>query len=699
MSFAYPSFLFALFALAIPIIIHLFNFRKFKKVYFSNIRFLKEVKQQTQSKSKLKHLLVLISRILAIAFLVLAFAQPYIPNNNAKIITGSKAVSIYIDNSFSMDAVNKGGSLLDEAKNKAKEITGAYKPSDRFQLLTNDFEGRHQRLVNKEEFLELLDEVKISPAVKTLSEIVSRQNDALGEAEAVRKNAFIISDFQKSISDLDKVKSDTSVYVNFIPVLALEKKNVYIDSCRFSTPVRRIGQTEQLYVRIVNNSENDLKNNSIKLFINEKQKTPAAFDLEANSETEVILSFSQTEAGIQNCRLEINDFPVTFDDKFYFSFEAVKTIPVLSIENAGIQNSAEASYISSLFGNDSLFIFSTQQENKIDFSSFAKNKLIVLNELRSVSSGLSQELNKFIANGGSVLIIPSKESDLPSYQSFLTSVNANYFEGQDTANTKVDKINFEHEIYRGVFEKRSDNIDLPVVLNHYRVSKLSRSGKENLLSLQNGNSFLSRYSYKKGKVYLCSASLNTDFGNFARHAIFVPTLYQVAIYSQPVKPLFYTIGKNEIIETGKSNTTGENIFHITSSNSTFDFIPEHKNTGQNTEIYIHSGINEAGNYFLKKGDEIIEGISFNYDRKESDLSVLSNTELVKKAEEAGLKNFALHENNSKPLTDILAEAEAGKKFWKLCIILALVFLAIETLLLRYWKTQKHEPSTKVSAYN
>src|SRR6188508_1393256 len=115
MHFIYPGFLLALLALAIPIIVHLFNFRRFKKIYFTNVRFLREIKQDTQSKSKLRHLLILIARLLAVAFLVLAFAQPYIPQSGVKIETGRKKVSVYVDNSFSMDAIGKNGSLLETA--------------------------------------------------------------------------------------------------------------------------------------------------------------------------------------------------------------------------------------------------------------------------------------------------------------------------------------------------------------------------------------------------------------------------------------------------------------------------------------------------------------------------------------------------------------------------------------------------------
>ena len=98
MSFLYPTFLFGLFALAIPIIIHLFNFKRYKKVAFSNVRFLQEIKERTQAQSQLKHLLILLMRILAITFLVFSFAQPFIKDESVKAIKGNSTISIFLDN-------------------------------------------------------------------------------------------------------------------------------------------------------------------------------------------------------------------------------------------------------------------------------------------------------------------------------------------------------------------------------------------------------------------------------------------------------------------------------------------------------------------------------------------------------------------------------------------------------------------------
>ena len=148
MQFIFPGFLWALFAILIPVIIHLFYFRRFKKVYFSNTRFLKEIKEETSNTNKLKNLLILLSRILAIVFLVFAFAQPYIPQGE-KIKQGMAGISIYFDNSFSMQANSNETSLLEKGKKIATEIINAFPENSNFQIITNDLHGEEMRWIDK----------------------------------------------------------------------------------------------------------------------------------------------------------------------------------------------------------------------------------------------------------------------------------------------------------------------------------------------------------------------------------------------------------------------------------------------------------------------------------------------------------------------------------------------------------------------
>ncbi|MFL5752029.1 MAG: BatA domain-containing protein [Bacteroidia bacterium] len=682
MNFLYPGFLFGLFAIAIPIIIHLFNFRRYKKVYFTNVKFLKEIKQESESKSRIKQWLILAARILAVACLVLAFAQPFIPAANNTIKQGNKAISIYIDNSFSMEAVNKGGYLLDNAKRKAKEIAEVFKATDAFQLLTNDFEGKHQRLLSREEFTEAVEEVKVSPVFRTLSEVYTRQKDLLLSSTAADKRSFIISDFQISNVNLDEVKSDTSIATVLVPLVPNSSDNVYIDTCWFESPVQQTGIVQKLHVRIVNIGERSIENASLKLYINEKQISPASFSIETNAKTEVTLSYLVKETGIQNCRLEIDDHPVTFDDKLYFSYSVSKNIPTLVIN--GGQNRSEA-YFTSLMRPDSLFSYTAMTEKSIDYSVFSKNNFIVLNDLSVITSGLAQELQKFLVNGGSLLIFPGANNDINSYNNFFAQCRVNLFGVEDTVNTKADKINFAQGLYSGVFEKQSENMDLPRVFSHYTTAVATRSNQEVIIRLLNGDPFLSQYNVNKGKLYVCSSPLDDDYNNFARHALFVPTIIKIAINSSQPRPLYLEVGGNQGMEINGVQLNKETPLHITSSNGKIDFIPEVKVTENSIMLYTRAQAKEAGNYFLQEEKRNLLGLSFNYQRKESNLKCYLPEELKKQVDESGFKNFSMIQPGEKSIAAGLAEISGGKKLWKLFIILALCFLAIETLLIRLLK--------------
>lgn len=709
MQFLYPQFLFALIAVSIPVAIHLFNFRRFKKIYFSDIRFLKEVKQETRHRNRLKHLLVLLSRILAVSFLVFAFAQPYLPANNKNIQAGQQAISVYVDNSFSMENVSKNGNLFDEAKNAAREIALAHSPTDLFQLLTNDFKGKHQRLVSREDFLALLDEIKISPAVKKFSEVTARQYDALNKADLPRtegrgtknKRTFLISDFQKSVSDFQNIKEDSSVKTVLLLVSANQQNNLYIDSCWFESPVHQIGQTEKLYVRIKNHSEQPIENVSIKLFINEQQKSPASFSI-TSEETKIIpLSFAIKESGFQEGRIEITDYPVTYDDIFYFSFSVEKNISVTCISVAfppleKAKGEGGVKPIQSLFGKDSLFILTMQDEKRIDYSALSSQQMIILCELKSISSGLADEVKRFVQNGGSLMVFPPAEMDTSSYKNFLSSLGTNFYLHEDTADTKVDWLNAESEIFSDVFEqpdseekkRKAENMDLPIVHSYYTQTRFQRTSEEVLLKIRNGNTFFSKYLFGKGKVYLSAVPLSALWSNLAEHAIFVPLLYKIAFHSQPLQELFYTIGKNIPIEVATKEYPDryrdEEPFRIRGEDG-FEFIPESKMVNEKNVIFENGQIRKAGNYKLVKKKEICKSISFNYDRKESDLSRYTPDELLALCEKNALGNFSLIDSENKNISKVLAELHQGKKLWKWCIALVIFFLAVETLLIRLWK--------------
>ncbi len=682
MEFVNPLVLFGLATLAIPVIIHLFNFRKFQKVFFTNVRFIEELKQQTQKQSQLKHLLILLMRMLAIAGLVVAFSQPYLPvSDDDSGLKGQQTISIYLDNSFSMEAVSTNGNLLDEAVKFAGEVAASYKTSDLFNLITNDFEGRHQRFVSRDEFVEMLDEIRISPVTRDVSEVLKRQEDLLKQYRKSNRSVYLISDFQRGISDFENTQSDSSIQVFAIPVETTERSNVYIDSIWFDSPVYRLNQVVDLNVKLKNASTDDFEKIPAKLLINGQQRAIASFDIKSGKELVIKMPFTITETGVLFGEVEIVDNPITYDDSFYFSFEVKSEIPVLAINGDG-----ENIYLNSLFGLDSTFLYTNASERQLDYSSFNQYSLIILNAIENISSGLAQELSRFASNGGSIIVFPGKSIDKASYKEFTSLVGTAEMLNPDTAQTRVSIINSESSLYSDVFESIPENIDLPKVFNHYLIRKNTNSMMEVLLEMQNGNIFLGMEPASvNGKIYFFAVPLDPEWSNLPKHAIFVPTLYKIALMSNPQTNLYYTAGKDEKILIWNTLTGTEPVCKISAIDKEFEIIPEIRNLQREMNILTHGQIKEAGNYRLLQDSKLLAGLSFNYDRRESDLKNYSSNDLTKKFQDLNLQNFSVISTAGPSLTDTITSLNSGVKLWKFFIILSLIFFLAEILLLRFWK--------------
>jgi hypothetical protein len=675
-NFVSPAFLYALFLAAIPILIHLFNFRKFKKVAFTNVRFLKQLKQETNAQSKLKHLLVLLSRILALMFLVFAFAQPFIPQRQQQQ-AGQKAISVFIDNSFSMDAIGGQGTLLQQAQAKAIEVARAYATTDKFQLLTADFNAANQRMLSREAFIEQVQQIKNSAPGKTLAQIRARQAEALYNSGISQNQSYIISDFQQNYTDLNVFKTDTGS-VALIPLEAKTIQNIFVDSCWLESPVVQINQPVNIYVRVKNVSNVDADNLPLKLIVNKQQKAVATITVPAQKYTDVTLTFTTAQPGWQASEIQITDYPITFDDNYFFSFNIQQAIPVLQVYQ---QN--ENPYLHKLFATNPAFNYTSISSSQIDYGAVKKSNLIILNHLKDISNGMATELHSYVTNGGTLVVIPDTISDLDSYNNMLSSLQADILTGLSHEKVTVDKIETQSKLYKSVFIKTPENTALPTVTSYFNISNASKSATETLLHLQNGHAFLKLNTTGKGQVYLFATPLNTVSNNFVNHYLFAPTFYNMALYSQRQQPLAHTLGQVNFVNLEVRNQ-GESVFHLTNQALQFDVIPEHRNNN-GLQVFFGDAIKQAGLYQLNQNNELQAVIALNYDRKESTQTFYNATNLTQTITDLNLKNTSVVKAIEGSVTQQLMQQQTGIILWKWCIIFALLFLGIEILLLRFLK--------------
>lgn len=677
MKFYYPEFLFGLLLIAIPVIIHLFNFRKFKKVYFSNTSFLKDIQQQTSSRRNIKERLILLSRILAITFLVLAFAKPYIPQENTVSANQSHLVSIYIDNSFSMEAVNQDGRLLDEAKRKAKEIVATYGLTDKFQLLSNDFNGSQNRLLDKEAFLEALDALEISARTNDYQQILNQQERFFKTNNGYQKHAYLVSDFQQQ-GNLQLQKDSTAKY-HLIKLKANSLPNVAVDSVWFISPLHRPQSKEQLVVRVKNYSDKNLTDVSLTLKINNQIKAIGKVAIAPRESSLDTLTFSGLNTGWQKGELKVKDYPMIFDDALFFTFQVKKELPITIINST-----VEANAITSAFDTDSFFKVQSIGESQINYSDLKQQQLIVLHNLKHISEGLSQQLIVYLKNGGNLSVFLPLEADLASYTNFLKAAGANYPIRYQKDSVMAASLNLKHPVFENVFENIPQQIDLPRTSAYYQLSNITKTNKQNLMEVDASLPLLQAYQIGKGNLYLSAIPLEPQISNFTNHGLFLPLLFKMALLKRQEQKLFYILGMQETALIDNVDLAASEVLTLKSAQQ--EIIPELRNTSLGTVIFFADQVKEQGFYDLYKQDKLIAMLAFNQSRNESDLSYASDTDL----NNSFGKNTEIIEAGTSSIANQIKEVKLGASLWKLCIILVLIFLAIEMLLVKYFKIQANK---------
>jgi len=642
---------------------------------------LQDILLKTKRESRLQHLIVLFLRILGIVALAFAFAQPYLPNEKFETQSGN-IVSVFVDNSFSMEAQTQQTSLLNEAIDAAKKIVEAFSYNDEFVLITNDFSAQEAQIITKDELLSRLDDIEITPKSKTLAQILHFRKNIAAKSHKTQKIAYFISDFQKSQFDFTPLLNDTTQLSFLIPMGNKGMNNISVDSCWFDMPVFQVGYNVGLTVRISNNGKEEVVKLPVRLYINNEQRALGAVDIKPNSYTDYTLNYTIQHSGIQAGMVEIYDTPITFDDRFYFVYEVAPSASIIAIQDKNRNR-----YLHALYGADSLFHYESMDVNQINYAAFASAQLIILDQLETISTGLASELEKYVQNGGTLLVFPAEKMNVPLWSAFFNTLNVPNYQGLQTNEMKVGKINKESIYFKGALQKNdSENWEMPTVSHYYSFENKNVSA-EDIMRLENNAPFLTAYTFGKGRIVLSAVALNDFYGNAHKNAIFFIPLHNLGLMGQLRNTLFYFIGSNETVTIPQRTLGSEDIFVIKSRNSGIELIPEQRNMGNETQLFLHSQIQQAGFYDVMKGGTLYATLAFNYPRNESNLEYYSEKELEKIAATSN-GHIVVLSAYTKNLTQSISDTLSGRPLWRYFIFLALACFLTEILLLRFWGKAK-----------
>ncbi|MEZ4857832.1 MAG: BatA domain-containing protein [Flavobacteriaceae bacterium] len=641
MQFKHPEILYALLLLLIPIIVHLFQLRRFQKIAFTNVAFLKKATLQTRKSARIKKWLTLFTRLLLLSCIIMAFAQPF--SASKKALNTEKETVVYIDNSFSMEAKGSHGPML---KKVTQDLYENLKGDEKISWFTNTTARKN---VSFTDFKNEVLTIEYSQNQWQLQDILLKANELFSKSNTADKNLILISDFQQKGNF---PSMDSTFAIKAVQTQPLAVANVAIDSAYI---IAKNATGIQLKVAVSKTGELP-ENVAISLFKENQLLAKTAVDFSEKNSNEVIFDIAHATAF--NGEISITDIGLHYDNSLFFSINPIQNIHVLTI------NQSNATFLQKLFDKEG-YTYLQQEHDQLNYSIIPSQNFIVLNELKTIPTSLATALSEFSKQGGTLCIIPAQDAALDSYNVLLNNLQiGNVKEDGIASEKKIAKINFSHPLYTNVFEKQVTNFQFPRVQSFFEVT----SGASKVLEFEDNKPFL----LQKGNSYFVTASIDSQNSNFKTSPLIVPTFINMAQQSVSLPKLY--------VETGKINTFSvpvklvqDEILMIKDTISSF--IPLQQTKATSVDLITEKDPSRAGNYAISQNTKPLQLLSYNYPREESTLTYanLEDWEGIERFSSVpDVFNFIAQENNT-------------TSFWKWFVIFALLFLFIEMFILKFFK--------------
>ena len=641
MQFLHPEFFYALPALLIPILIHLFQLRRFKVQAFTNVALLQKIRLQTRKSSQLKKWLILLIRLLLISSIITAFTQPFLSHQSAQKNTSETV--IYLDNSFSMQAIGSKGSLLNRA---VQDVITGFDATEKIGVFTNSQSFKSTSIKNlKTELLSL----KYSQNQLDLHTVILKGTSLFSDSKTSSKTLIVVSDFQQQ-KDETPLEVDSSIRVVLVPLKPINSANSYIESVSLE-PSLNANYSLNVRGKTSRTTDDPI---SVTLYQDQSVIGKSILEKSKDYKTTFVLPNTLEFAG----KLSIEDTQIPYDDTFYFNIPKAEKIRVLAI-----QENKNTSYLKKLYAGEE-FIFQSQNYKSLDYSQIKTQNLIVLNGLAEISLVLKNTLEAFMENGGVVVMIPSKNGNLNSYNQLLALQTNHRLRPLQTQEKYITNIAYKHSVLKDVFEEEVTNFQYPKVQYYYPLTTSTNS----VLSFEDQQPFLIQFKM----LFLFTAAVEPEASNFVNSPLIVPIFYNIGKSSLKSPPLFYWIGSENNFDI-KINLQKDRILKL--ANKETQFIPLQTNFNNKVSITTKDHPTESGHFSILKDTDTLTLVSYNYNRNESRLNYADLTKI---------KGVSIENSLDTTLKNLKIEANVTW-LWKWFVIFALLLLAIEMLILKYFK--------------
>jgi hypothetical protein len=687
MTFLNSAILAALTLGLLPILIHLLNRQRFKKVDFPTLRFLHELQRQKMRQVRVRQILLLILRTLAVLFLVLALARP-VMKSSAGILPGAEARTtavLILDRSASMQTETPSGTRFRQIQTRAQEILESLKDGDEAQIVWADAEP-DKFPENPTSQIRLLREavVEAKPAAHggDLVKALRTARQIVGASQNLHKEVYVLSDLSLSawpekLPETALLPSDVRLFL--IPASGAASRNIGITDAsvisRIITPNRPIDVSFTLR----NTGTTPATDRIVSVYFGGRRVAQTRVTLAAGETRVQQLKFSPDTPGDQVGYVRIeeaDDFAA--DDQRFFVLRVPSRLHVALAGNDGAARSLVALALNPTADPTSFVDVKMMTPAQLESEDWSMLDAIVVVDASTFNSAFATRLRSFIEGGKGVLVIPGPQADLKAYASWLPSLGLpvpGELWQSETGAARWNTSDLKHPLFEGLFEEKPAGIS-PDLFKILRTAT-SNTATE-IVATSTGIPFLLESKNGKGRAMMMTSSTDPSWSSLYRSGIFPPLMVSGVAYLSGVgtSGIDFQLTAGVPAQLQFAGTPGEERFELRGEQTVSPAI-ESAPAGYTLKL---TGLEMPGAYELWQGNRRIAAVAVNIPARESDLQPAPETSYQNIL---GGKMMLLGERAN--IQTAIMEGRFGRELWKLCLFIALAMLIAEMIVGRVGK--------------
>ncbi|MYF99152.1 VWA domain-containing protein [Candidatus Poribacteria bacterium] len=641
------SFLAGAFAIAgaigasIPLIIHLLNRERARRLIFSTVRFIQMSHQTNVQRHKLKRLLLLLMRILMLILLGLAFARPFFAQDitTTPELGGVRNAVIILDTSYSMQYEE----IFDNAKKEAIKRLDSLDSADAVALILSadkvqkvlPIDSEHQHIRTAIENAELTNyTTDYLDAIQTADEIL--KSISVGQ-----KQIYLVADLQKSgwenFLTADRLGPD--VDIEFIDVSKEQPDNRAITTINVPPVILLEQKNTELVARVHNFSTERVENLPVSLFIDNKKVEMSQLDIEPNDSSDVVFNVKidlQTESAHTGW-IEIESDALEIDNRHYFTVQSMKSIKVHCVNGESNRNDIydETFFLTRALkntGTDGAPIDYTESTTFPSDNAIKQYDVLILANVSSISATEADRLKTYVNDGGGLIITVGDQVDSDVYQQqlgeaenpllpcTLTQATGDAI-GKETFQV-IASVDYRHPIFMPFSNPNHGDFAKGRFYRFYQSAPVSDATV--LASFDDGNPAIVEKIYGNGRVLCYTSSIDREWNDLPIHGVYLPFLHETIKYlalKQAGQIPDYRVGDG-IEYSGSQESAGKEV-------AVFD--PDRKESrfklNEQGNLFYENSEN-PGIYSIHKSDEKPQYFAVNVDTVESDLTPRNPEELT-----------------------------------------------------------------------